>query len=64
MRNILYSEVVPKFPEHRFRDQYIQFTKRGYYILDFYCETLQLGIEVDGPIHDEKERDDRERDAV
>ena len=31
-----------------------------YYILDFYCSELLLGVEIDGPIHDivyDKERD-------
>lgn len=28
----------------------------GPYILDFYCAKLRLGIEVDGEVHNEKER--------
>lgn len=28
----------------------------GPYILDFYCAKLRLGVEVDGEVHNEKER--------
>ncbi len=41
MYSILYSDVVPKFPEHKFYRQSVKFG----YILDFYCPTLHLGIE-------------------
>jgi len=64
MYDILYSEVVPKYPEHIFYRQSVKFSRYGYYILDFYCPTLYLGIEVDGSIHDERERYDEHRDAV
>ena len=60
MYDILYSEVVPKYPQHIFYRQSVQFG----YILDFYCPTLRLGIEVDGALHDERERYDRHRDAL
>lgn len=38
----------------------------GYYIADFYCHELMLVIEVDGPIHMRKDRQehDRNRTAV
>ena len=32
-----------------------------YFILDFYCSEILLGIEVDGDSHDEKEEYDKER---
>ncbi len=35
----------------------------GPYIVDFYCASVRLVIEVDGPIHDEQVEYDRERDA-
>jgi very-short-patch-repair endonuclease len=60
MYEILYSEVVPKYPEHIFYRQSVQFG----YILDFYCPTLRLGIEVDGALHDERKEYDRHRDTV
>jgi leucyl-tRNA synthetase len=50
---------VPNFPEHVFYRQSIQFG----YILDFYCPTLRLGIEVDGQVHIGRERYDSLRDA-
>ena len=34
------------------------------FILDFYCDKLKLGIEVDGGIHDNREAYDKARDAV
>jgi len=33
-----------------------------FYIIDFYCEKLCLGIEVDGSIHDGREKLDRARE--
>ena len=64
MYKILYSEVVSRYPEHKFYRQSVKCSKRGYYILDFYCPTLNLGIEVDGSIHDNRERYDEHRDAI
>jgi very-short-patch-repair endonuclease len=60
MYDILYRNVVPKFPEHIFYRQSLKFG----YILDFYCPTLQLGIEVDGSMHEGREWYDGNRDAV
>jgi very-short-patch-repair endonuclease len=60
MYNILYASVVPRFPEHKFYRQSVKFG----YILDFYCPTLHLGIEVDGGIHDEQVRYDTHRDNI
>jgi very-short-patch-repair endonuclease len=34
----------------------------GHYILDFYCPTLKLAIEIDGPSHDDAEA--QEYDAI
>lgn len=34
------------------------------FIVDFYCHTLKLVVEVDGPIHDHQTGDDREREYV
>ena len=44
---------------HKFRRQY----SVGPYIIDFYCASLKLAIEVDGPIHqvDDQPEYDRER---
>ena len=58
MYEILYSEVVPKYPEYIFYRQSVQFG----YILDFYCPRLRLGIEVDGSMHDEQREYDYYRD--
>ena len=58
MYDILYSEVVPKYPQHIFYRQSVKFG----YILDFYCPTLHLGIEVDGYIHNEQKQYDSHRD--
>ncbi len=58
MYNILYAEVVPKYPQHIFYRQSVKFG----YILDFYCPTLHLGIEVDGGVHSEQKRYDTKRD--
>ncbi len=60
MYEILYSEVVPKYPQHIFYRQSVQFG----YILDFYCPSLRLGIEVDGATHCGRESYDTHRDAV
>lgn len=60
MYEILYSEVVRKYPEHIFYRQSVQFG----YILDFYCPTLRLGIEVDGAVHYDRETYDKNRDSV
>ncbi|MBS1725615.1 MAG: endonuclease domain-containing protein [Armatimonadetes bacterium] len=35
----------------------------GPYILDFYCPSLRLYIEVDGQVHDLKTQSDNKRDA-
>jgi very-short-patch-repair endonuclease len=59
MWEILKRQVMPKFPNHIFRRQYVQYG----YILDFYCPTLRLAIEVDGGIHDEQKEYDRTRDS-
>jgi very-short-patch-repair endonuclease len=32
------------------------------YIVDFYCAKLWLAVEVDGPVHETRRIDDRERD--
>ena len=37
---------------------------RTYFILDFYCPELRLGIEVDGPIHDSQKHYDQLRDSL
>jgi very-short-patch-repair endonuclease len=42
----------------RFRRQH----PAGRYILDFYCPTLQLAVELDGGQHAQAESQDRERD--
>lgn len=58
MWEILRREVYQNFPDHIF---YRQSVKYGY-ILDFYCPTLRLGIEVDGYLHDKQQEYDYERD--
>ena len=59
MWEILKYQVMPKFPNHIFRRQYVQYG----YILDFYCPTLRLAIEVDGGIHNDQKDYDRTRDS-
>lgn len=60
MYELLYSQVVPNYPQHIFYRQSVKFG----YILDFYCPTLRLGIEVDGSVHYGREAYDIHRDAV
>jgi very-short-patch-repair endonuclease len=61
MWEILKSQVIPNFPNHIFRRQYVAYG----YILDFYCPTLRLGLEIDGDVHDDMHQReyDRERDS-
>jgi very-short-patch-repair endonuclease len=58
MWDILSGQIRQKFPNHIFRRQYVQYG----YILDFYCPTLRMGIEVDGYVHDEQRQYDSRRD--
>jgi very-short-patch-repair endonuclease len=37
---------------------------RTYFIIDFYCPELKLGIEIDGPIHDTQKHYDQLRDFL
>ncbi len=60
MWEILRKQVYRNFPNHIFHRQYVQYG----YILDFYCPTLRLGIEVDGSIHDSQKEYDWNRDNV
>jgi very-short-patch-repair endonuclease len=60
MWEILKKEVMPKFPEHKFKQQQVVLG----YILDFYCETLRFGIEVDGGVHKDSEQYDCHRDKI
>ena len=60
MWEILTKEVMPKFPEHKFKQQQVVLG----YILDFYCETLRFGIEVDGGVHKDSKQYDRHRDNI
>lgn len=59
MWEILKYEVVPRSPNHIFRRQWVAYG----YILDFYCPTLRLGLEIDGDVHDSQKRYDMERDS-
>ena len=59
MWEILKAQVMPNFPNNIF---YRQFVAYGY-ILDFYCPTLRLCLEIDGSIHDDQRRYDRQRDS-
>lgn len=58
MWGILSGQIRQRFPDHIFRRQYVQYG----YILDFYCPTLRLGIEVDGTVHDKQRNYDYQRD--
>jgi very-short-patch-repair endonuclease len=51
MWKILKRNVMPLFPEHVFQFQYVTHVQRGY-ILDFYCPSLSLVIELDDDSHD------------
>ena len=35
----------------------------GPFVLDFYCAAIKLGIEVDGPVHEERGDEDQRRTA-
>ena len=59
MWEILNSSVTPNFLEHIFYPQSVQYG----YILDFYCPTLNLAIEVDGDSHNSRRGYDWERDT-
>lgn len=59
MWEILKSQVMPNFPNHIFRRQWVAYG----YILDFYCPILRLGLEIDGDIHDDRRGYDEERDS-
>jgi very-short-patch-repair endonuclease len=59
MREILNTSVIPNFPEYIFESQSVQYG----YILDFYCPTLRLAIEVDGGSHSNRQGYDWERDT-
>jgi len=58
MWEILKYEVMPNFPNHIFRRQYVAYG----YILDFYCPTLRIGLGIDGDVHDDQREYDEERD--
>ena len=58
MWDILRNEVYQNFPDHIFYRQSVNYG----YILDFYCPTLRLGIEVDGSTHNGRENYDYRRD--
>lgn len=59
MWEIIKGQMIPNFPNHIFYRQSVQFG----YILDFYCPTLRLGIEVDGAIHNERKWYDWQKDT-
>ena len=52
MWEILKYDVVPKFEPHFFRRQQVRYG----YILDFYCDSLRLALEVDGGVHRDKDQ--------
>jgi len=58
MWEILNTKVIAKYPKHRFLPQHVLFG----YILDFYCPTLRICIEMDGEIHDYRKDYDEIRD--
>jgi len=37
---------------------------KTYYIVDFYCTSLKMAIEIDGPIHYEQRQYDEKRDRL
>ena len=49
-----------RFAGYKFRRQYVF---RGF-IIDFYCSSARLGIEVDGPVHSKQKEYDLERQKV
>ena len=59
---VLWNYLKQKPLSYKFRRQH----PLGNFILDFYCHSLQLAIEVDGAIHDKKEvaENDKIRDAA
>jgi very-short-patch-repair endonuclease len=58
MWDILRGQIRQRFPDQIFRRQYVQYG----YIIDFYCPTLRMGIEVDGYVHDDQKKYDIRRD--
>ncbi|MBI5699456.1 endonuclease domain-containing protein [Candidatus Saganbacteria bacterium] len=48
------------FCQFKFRRQY----PLAGFILDFYCPEKRMGIEIDGPIHDNKPEHDKERQVI
>lgn len=57
--NVLWRELKGRSFGMRFRRQEPMLA----FILDFYAPSIQLAIEVDGPVHDRDVEYDRERDA-
>ena len=56
---VLWHELKAKrFGGFRFRRQF----QIGKYIVDFYCHSLRLIIELDGPIHEHQSEYDRKRE--
>ena len=35
----------------------------GPFILDFYCAAIRLAVEIDGPVHDDRQEEDATRTA-
>jgi len=55
---ILWSKLKGKAAGYKFRRQY----SIGRYVIDFYCPTLKLAIEVDGDSHFNQGAEDRDKD--
>jgi very-short-patch-repair endonuclease len=55
---LLRNQVYNYFPNNIFYRQSVNYG----YILDFYCPSLKLGLEVDGSIHDQQQEYDYYRD--
>ena len=54
--SLLWYRFLSKYPK-RFRRQYII----GNYIVDFYCHTAKLVVELDGSQHYEPEKEEKDR---
>lgn len=53
------QQINQKFPEHFFQRQYVAYG----YIIDFFCKSLKIGLEVDGSVHNENHISDRFRES-
>jgi very-short-patch-repair endonuclease len=59
MWRIINERIYPLYPNHVFYPQFVAFG----YIMDFFCPTAKLGIELDGSVHSQQRAYDWQRDS-